>query len=50
MFFQRQLQSGNLVTLGLRVLDVDFDDPLPNGELFRMDARMSGLMFGFTWD
>lgn len=50
LLFQRKLQSGNLVSLGLRVLDVDFDDRLPSGELFAIDMRMSGLMFGFTWD
>ena len=50
LFFQRKLQSGNMVSAGLRVMDVDFDDRLPSGELVVMDARMSGLMFGFTWD
>ncbi len=32
------------------VTDIDFDDKLPNGELFKYDASMSGLMFGFMWD
>ena len=50
MFFQRNLQSGNAVILGLRVLDINFEDDLPNGELFRYDARMSGLTIGYMWD
>lgn len=48
--FQRRLKSGNLVTVGARVLNVEFDDRLSSGELFTMDARMSGLMLAFTWD
>ena len=50
MFFQRKLQSGNAVLLGFRVMDIDFDDKLPNDELFKYDARMSGLTLGFMWD
>lgn len=50
MFFQRNLQSGNAVLLGFRVMDIDFEDDLPNGELFKYDARMSGLTLGFMWD
>ena len=48
-FFQRKLQSGNAVVLGVRVMDVDFDDKLPNDELFKYDARMTGLTVGFSW-
>jgi len=50
LIFQRKLQSGNMISMGLRVMDIDFDDRLSSGELFVMDARMSGLMIGFTWD
>lgn len=50
LIFQRKLQSGNLISIGIRAMDIDFDDRLPSGELFVMDALMSGLMFGFTWD
>jgi hypothetical protein len=50
MFFQRKLQSGNAVLLGFRVMDIDFEEDLPNGELFKYDARMSGLTLGFMWD
>ena len=49
MLFQRELQSGNLVSTGLRVMGIDFDDQLPSGELFSMDVTMSGLIFAFTW-
>ena len=49
MLFQRELQSGNLVSTGLRVMSIDFDDQLPSGELFTMDVIMSGLIFAFTW-
>jgi hypothetical protein len=48
--FQRKLKSGNLVTVGGRVMDVDFSDTLSNGELMVVDSRMTGLLFGFTWD
>jgi hypothetical protein len=50
LIFQRKLQSGNMISMGIRVMDIDFDDRLSSGELFVMDARMSGLMIGFTWD
>ena len=50
MFFQRKLQSGNAVVLGLRLMDIDFEDDLPNGEVFKYDALMSGLTLGFMWD
>jgi hypothetical protein len=33
--------------LGFRVMDIDFYDRLPNGELFKYDTRMSGLTLGF---
>ncbi len=50
MFFQRELKGGNALVLGLRVMDVDFEDKLPNGEQFTYDTRMSGLTFGYMWD
>ncbi len=50
MFFQRKLQSGNAVVLGFRYMNIDFEDDLPNDQLFRFDASVSGLMVGFTWD
>ena len=31
-------------------MDIDFEDDLPNGEVFRFDAGMSGLTVGFMWD
>jgi len=49
MFFNRKLQSGNSVVLGVRVMDVDFEDKLPNGELFVYEVRMTGLTLGFSW-
>ena len=48
--FQRKTKSGNMWNLGARILSIDFDDTLPNGELFVVDAEMAGLMLGFTWD
>ena len=48
--FQRKLKGGNRIVLGARVLSVDFDDTLGSGELFFLDAQMTGLMAGFTWD
>ena len=50
VMFQRKLKSGNRIDIGARVLSVDFDDTLASGELFVLDARMAGFMFGFTWD
>lgn len=50
LLFQRNLQSGNAVVMGLRVTDIDFEDDLPNGAMFKYDAMMTGLMLGFTWD
>jgi len=50
MFFQRKLQSGNAVVLGVRIMDVDFEDKLPNGQLFKYDTAMTGLTIGFMWD
>jgi len=50
MYFNRKLQSGNSVVLGFRVMDVDFEDKLPNDEFFVYDVRMTGLTVGFTWD
>jgi len=49
MYFQRKLQSGNAVVMGVRVMDIDFSDKLPNDELFEFDARMTGLTLGFSW-
>ena len=48
--FQRKLKSGNRIDIGARVLSVDFDDTLASGDLFVLDATMTGLMIGFTWD
>jgi hypothetical protein len=48
--FQGKLKSGNRIDFGARVLSVDFDDTLASGDLFVLDATMTGLMFGFTWD
>lgn len=50
MLFRRELHSGNTLTVGARVLGIDFEDSLPNGEVFVMDARMAGAVLGFTWD
>jgi hypothetical protein len=50
IMFLRNLQSGNSVTLGFKALDVDYDDDLPNGELFYFDSLMTGFTFGFMWD
>ena len=48
--FQRKLKSGNRINFGARVLYVDFADTLSSGELFVLDAHMTGLSFGFAWD
>jgi len=48
--FQRKTKSGNMWDIGARIMHIDFDDKLPNGELFAIDAEMGGLMLGFTWD
>jgi len=50
MFFHRELKSGNALVLGARIIDVDFEDKLPNGELFKYDMAMVGLTIGFMWD
>ncbi len=50
LMFQRKLKSGNRIDVGARILSVDFDDTLANGALFVLDANMTGLTFGFTWD
>jgi hypothetical protein len=50
IMFQRKLKNGHRIDLGARVLSVDFDDTLASGDLFTLDARMTGLIFGFTWD
>lgn len=50
LMFQRRLQSGNRIDIGARILSVDFDDTVAGGQLFVIDARITGLMFGFTWD
>jgi hypothetical protein len=50
LLFQRNLQSGNAVVMGLRVTDIEFEDKLPNDAMFKYDAMMTGLMLGFTWD
>jgi hypothetical protein len=50
IMFQRKLKSGNRIDMGARILSVDFDDTLASGDLFVLDATMTGLMFGFTWD
>jgi hypothetical protein len=50
VMFQRRLKSGFLIDIGVRILSVDFDDTLASGNLFTLDARMTGLIFGFTWD
>ena len=48
VMFQRKLKSNNRIDIGARVLSVDFDDTVGSGELFVIDARMAGLMLGFT--
>jgi hypothetical protein len=50
IMFQRKLKSGNRINIGARVMTVDFDDTLASGDLFVLDARMTGLTVGFTWD
>ena len=50
VFFNRKLNSGNALVLGLRVMDIDFEDKLPNDEFFKYDARMTGLTLGYMWD
>jgi hypothetical protein len=50
VMFQRRLKSGFLIDIGVHILSVDFDDTLASGNLFTLDARMTGLIFGFTWD
>jgi len=50
IMFQRKLNNGNKIDLGVRVMSIDFDEKLANGDLFVLDATMTGLMFGFTWD
>ena len=50
MFFQRKLKNGNALVLGARIMDVDFEDKLPNGEFFNYDMAMTGLTIGFMWD
>lgn len=49
MFFSRKFQNGNALILGARVTDVDFEDKLPNGELFKYDVSMPGLTIGYSW-
>jgi hypothetical protein len=50
VMFQRRLQSGNRINMGARILSVDFDDTVAGGQLFVLDATITGFMFGFTWD
>jgi len=50
MFFHRKLKSGNALVIGARIMDVDFEDKLPNGELFKYDTAMTGLTIGYMWD
>ena len=50
VMFQRRLQSVNRINVGARVLSVDFDDTVAGGQLFVLDATITGFMFGFTWD
>ena len=50
VIFQHKLKSGNRLNFGAHVLYVDFDDTLSSGELFVLDAHMTGLSFGFSWD
>jgi len=50
LMFQRKLKSGNRLNLGARVLSVDFTDTVASGDDFTLDARMTGLMIGFTFD
>jgi len=50
LMFQRKLKGDNRIDIGARILSVDFDDTLSSGETFVLDASMTGLMFGFTWD
>lgn len=49
MFFSRKFENGNALVLGARVMDVDFEDKLPNGELFTYDTMSPGLTIGYSW-
>jgi hypothetical protein len=50
IFFQRELQSGNAWVFGARIMDISFEDKLPNGEMIKLDAALTGLTIGFMWD
>jgi len=49
IFFGRKFQNGNTLVLGARITDVDYEDKLPNGELFKYDTSMPGMTIGYRW-
>lgn len=48
--FFRTFDNGNRLVLGVRTLDVDFDDKSQRDLPFGMDVNYSGLIIGYTFD
>jgi hypothetical protein len=48
--FLRELSSGNQLAIGLRSLDVDYEDETENGVPFTLDVNYAGLIIGYTFD
>lgn len=46
----RDFEGGNRFILGLRRLDVDYEDETENGLAFSMDVSYSGLVVGYTFN
>lgn len=48
--FLREFANGNRLALGMRTLNVDYDDETDSGIPFSMDVSYTGLIIGYTFD
>ena len=46
----REFANGNRLAIGLRTLDVDYEDESQSGIPFSMDVNYAGLIIGYTFD
>jgi hypothetical protein len=48
--FGRELSSGSRIVTGLKLIDIDYDEPSANGIPFRLDTMFIGATIGYQFD
>ena len=48
--FERELSSGNSLSFGYKLLDVDYETTTQGGLPFRLDVTFHGIVLGYTFD